>query len=93
MISPIHHASVVYLANSIGRRIESGKGAWALRGADLNKIREYNIPYFDYGEQIREIRGLTGTNIFLKREVFEKVGFFDTRLGAIGVLFVRHRFF
>ena len=38
-------------------------------------------PYTDYGEQVREIRGLTGTSMSLKREVFEKVGFFDTRLG------------
>jgi len=51
------------------------------QSADLNKIREYNIPYVDYGEQICEIRGLTGTNMSFKREVFEKVGFFDTRLG------------
>jgi len=51
------------------------------RPADLNKIREYNIPYVDYGEQVCEIRGLTGTNMSFKREVFEKVGFFDARLG------------
>ena len=30
---------------------------------------------------MREIRGLTGTNISFKREVFEKVGFYDERLG------------
>lgn len=50
-------------------------------GAELSKLREYNIPYIDYGDSIREIRGLTGTNMSFKREVFEKVGFFDTRLG------------
>ena len=49
--------------------------------ADFDRIREYNIPYIDYGEEIREIRGLTGTNMSFKRAVFEKVGFFDTRLG------------
>ena len=49
--------------------------------ADLARLREYNIPYIDYGNEIREIRGLTGTNMSFKREVFEKVGFFDTRLG------------
>lgn len=49
--------------------------------ADFAKLREYNIPYIDYGDQIRELRGLTGTNMSFKREVFEKVGFFDTRLG------------
>jgi len=49
--------------------------------ADPNKLREYNIPIIDYGDQIREIRGLTGTNISFKREVFERVGRFDTRLG------------
>jgi GT2 family glycosyltransferase len=51
------------------------------RIADLDRIREYNVPYIDYGAEIREIRGLTGTNMSFKREVFEKVGFFDTRLG------------
>jgi len=49
--------------------------------ADPNRLREYNIPIIDYGEEMREIRGLTGTNISFKREVFEKVGGFDTRLG------------
>ena len=49
--------------------------------ADPNKLREYNIPIIDYGDQICEIRGLTGTNISFKREVFERVGGFDTRLG------------
>ena len=59
-----------------------------LPGVDLdgkpahpNKLREYNIPIIDYGDQISEIRGLTGTNISFKREVFERVGRFDTRLG------------
>jgi len=49
--------------------------------ADLAKLREYNIPYIDYGSEIRDVRGLTGTNMSFKRAVFEKVGFFDTRLG------------
>ena len=51
------------------------------RTADLEKLREYNIPHIDYGEELREIRGLTGTNMSFTRQVFEKVGFFDTRLG------------
>lgn len=51
------------------------------RPADRSRLREYNIPVVDYGEKICEIRGLTGTNMSFKREVFEKVGFFDTRLG------------
>lgn len=49
--------------------------------ADPSRLREYNIPHIDYGEEVREIRGLTGTNGSFKREVFEKVGFYDTRLG------------
>jgi glucosyl-dolichyl phosphate glucuronosyltransferase len=49
--------------------------------ADPVRLREYNIPFLDHGDQVREIRGLTGTNMSFKREVFEKVGFFDTRLG------------
>lgn len=49
--------------------------------ADPERLREYNIPIVDYGDEIQEIRGLTGTNMSFKREVFKKVGFFDTRLG------------
>jgi GT2 family glycosyltransferase len=51
------------------------------KSADLVRLREYNIPFIDYGGDYREIRGLTGTNMSFKRMVFEKVGFFDTRLG------------
>jgi GT2 family glycosyltransferase len=49
--------------------------------ADMARLREYNIPHTDYGENCREIRGLTGTNMSFKREVYEAVGTFDTRLG------------
>jgi len=51
------------------------------RPADPNRLLEYNIPIIDYGGEMREIRGLTGTNMSFKREVFDKVGEFDTRLG------------
>jgi glycosyltransferase involved in cell wall biosynthesis len=51
------------------------------RPANPNKLREYNIPIIDDGEEIRERRGLTGSNMSFKREVFNKVGWFDTRLG------------
>jgi len=54
------------------------------RPADPTRLREYNIPMIDYGEEVREIRGLTGTNGSFKREVFESVGFYDTRLGPGG---------
>jgi GT2 family glycosyltransferase len=61
-------------------RIIPGKDAEG-RSADPKRLREYNIPTVDYGEGICEIRGLTGTNMSFKREVFEQVGFFDPRLG------------
>lgn len=51
------------------------------RPADPRRLRQYNIPIIDYGGEIREIRGLTGTNMSFKRQVFERVGFFDVRLG------------
>ena len=54
------------------------------RPADPTRLREYNIPMIDYGEEVREIRGLTGTNGSFKREVFERVGYYDTRLGPGG---------
>jgi glycosyltransferase involved in cell wall biosynthesis len=65
---------------AIQGRILPGTGPQG-ESADPAKLREYNIPYRDYGDQAREIRGLTGTNMSIKRQVFEKVGFFDTRLG------------
>lgn len=49
--------------------------------ADPLRLREYNIPYVDYGCDYCQIRGLTGTNMSFKREVFTKVGLFDPRLG------------
>lgn len=49
--------------------------------ADPQKLQEYNIPVIDYGEEVQEIHGLTGTNMSFKREVFEKVGYFDVSLG------------
>lgn len=52
------------------------------RPADPNKLREYNIPIVDYGEDVCEIRGLLATNVSFKRVVFEKVGFYDARLGV-----------
>jgi glucosyl-dolichyl phosphate glucuronosyltransferase len=49
--------------------------------ANPKRLREYNIPIVDYGENERPISGLIGTNISFKRKVFEKVGFLDARLG------------
>lgn len=51
------------------------------KSADPQRLREYNIPIIDYGDRVCEIRGITGTNMSFKREVFEKVGYFDVRLG------------
>ncbi len=51
------------------------------RGADLGRLREYNIPLIDYGGEIHEIRGLTGTNMSFRREILNAVGCFDARLG------------
>lgn len=51
------------------------------RSADLDRLREYNIPLIDYGGEIHEIRGLTGTNMSFKREILDTVGCFDARLG------------
>lgn len=51
------------------------------KSADPVRLREYNIPLIDYGEEITPIRGLTGTNMSFKREVYKTVGLFDARLG------------
>jgi glycosyltransferase involved in cell wall biosynthesis len=52
------------------------------RPADPRRFREYNIPIVDYGDEVRGIHGLLATNISFKREVLEKVGFYDPRLGV-----------
>jgi GT2 family glycosyltransferase len=49
--------------------------------AEANRLWEYNIPLIDYGDEIVAIRGLTGTNMSFKRAVYERIGFFDPRLG------------
>jgi GT2 family glycosyltransferase len=72
------HAATQFAA--IQGRILAGKDSVG-NPADANRLREYNIPLIDYGEEIVAIRGLTGTNMSFKRAVFEKVGFFDPRLG------------
>ena len=51
------------------------------RSAESGRLYEYNIPLVDHGDEIRSIRGLTGTNMSFKREVLERVGSFDVRLG------------
>jgi GT2 family glycosyltransferase len=61
-------------------RILPGRDPYG-RSADLSHLREYNIPYIEYGDQIREIRGLTGTNMSFKRDVLDRIGLFDVRLG------------
>lgn len=43
--------------------------------------RYRTIPYINYGEQVMEIYTLTGPNMAIRREVFEKIGLFDERLG------------
>ena len=52
------------------------------RPADPRRLREYNIPIVNHGDEVKEIRGLLATNISFKREVFERVGFYDPRLGV-----------
>lgn len=50
--------------------------------AFLNAWNRYRtIPYINYGDHVMEIYTLTGPNIAIKREIFEKVGLFDERLG------------
>ncbi len=61
-------------------RILPGKDSEG-RSADLNRLREYNIPLVDHGDEIRAIRGLTGTNMSFKREILDVIGCFDARLG------------
>lgn len=43
--------------------------------------RYRTIPYINYGPEMTEIYTLTGPNMAFKREVFDRVGLFDERLG------------
>ena len=49
--------------------------------ADPSQLQKYNIPLVDYGDEIIQIQGLTGTNMSFTREVLERIGAFDVRLG------------
>lgn len=51
------------------------------REAELNQLRQYNIPVVDHGNEVVEIRGFIGTNVSFLRSVKDKVGLFDVRLG------------
>jgi glycosyltransferase involved in cell wall biosynthesis len=48
---------------------------------DAKRLYYYNIPIIDRGDRIKETNGLVGVCSF-KREVFEKAGFLNTRLGV-----------
>ncbi|MBI2999178.1 MAG: glycosyltransferase [Deltaproteobacteria bacterium] len=54
------------------------------RSADPENLYQYNIPVIDYGDKPRDIRGLTGVIMSMRREVIDKVGLFDERLPASG---------
>ena len=43
--------------------------------------RYRTIPYINYGSKVMQIYTLTGPNMVIKREVFDRVGLFDERLG------------
>jgi GT2 family glycosyltransferase len=58
---------------------------------DAEFLRDYHryrtINFLDYGPSMKEIYTLTGANMAIRREVFDRVGFFDERLGpgALGI--------
>lgn len=54
------------------------------RSADASRLYQYNIPVIDYGESVRDLRGLTGVIMSFRREVVGKAGLFDERLPASG---------
>ncbi len=49
--------------------------------ADLNRLYYYNIPIVDHGDEMKAIRGLTGAHMTFRRAVYERVGFFNVKLG------------
>lgn len=54
------------------------------KSAEPSRLYEYNIPIVDYGDSIKDRRGLTGVIMSLRRRVIEKAGLFDERLPALG---------
>jgi len=51
------------------------------RPAASQRLRTYNIPIRNLGDRMHPIRGSVGVNMSFRRAVYEKVGFFDPRLG------------
>ena len=54
------------------------------RPAEAGRLYQYNIPVIDYGDSVKDLRGLTGVIMSFRREVVEKAGLFDERLPASG---------
>jgi glycosyltransferase involved in cell wall biosynthesis len=52
--------------------------------AEASRLYKYNIPVIDYGDSLKELRGLTGVIMSFRRDVMEKAGLFDERLPASG---------
>ena len=52
--------------------------------ADVSCLYQYNIPVIDYGDSVRDLRGLTGVIMSFRGEVIGKAGLFDERLPASG---------
>lgn len=64
-------------------RVLPGKDP-AGRPAESHRLYQYNIPVIDYGDLLKDVRGLTGVIMSFRREVVDKAGLFDERLPASG---------
>ena len=54
------------------------------KSAATEYLYRYNIPVIDYGDSMRDVRGLTGVIMSFRRKVLEKIDGFDERLPASG---------
>lgn len=52
--------------------------------AEMKRLYQYNIPVIDYGDSVKDVRGLTGVIMSCRRQAIERAGFFDERLPASG---------
>lgn len=52
--------------------------------ANRTLLYEYNVPVIDYGDSVRDINGMTGVFMCVRREVIDTIGGFDDRLPASG---------
>lgn len=66
--------------DAVQGKVLPGIDPWG-KPADMKRLFHYNIPVIDRGNEVRTVNGMVGANMSFRRQVFEKAGPFDIRLG------------